>query len=184
MPAMSEKWQDDVTPALRRLQIIVAGIIAGCLVFLGVVLVIAKPPDLDRQPMLSYAALACAALAIVSRIVLVAALTTVGRRAIGRELPSSARDGAGPPADQRPSMDLVHSIWGLFTMRTICAAAILEGAAFFLAVAYLLEGFWPAPVAAGLLIVGLLLHVPTRSGMVRWSEAQLRLLDEERQMRA
>ena len=177
---MSRKWQDEVTPLLRRLQLIVAAITIGCAVVLAIVLLIAKPPDADRQPLITYVALAVAVLAIVSRIAFVGAIVTIGRRAIARDLPTSTRDNLRDSGDLAPSADLLYKLWGLCTMRIVGGAAVLEAAAFFLAVAYFLEGFWPAPAAAALLIIGLLLHTPTRSGLILWTETQLRLLDEER----
>ena len=80
-------WQDEVTPALRRLQVIVGAIIVGCLAFLATVLVVAAPPDVNRQPLITYVALGFAAMAIVSRLVFVGVVVAMegSKRIRGRE---------------------------------------------------------------------------------------------------
>ena len=69
--------------------------------------------------------------------------------------------------------ELADRLAVLFMTRTIAACAILEGAAFFLLIAYLLEGTL-------ILVMGR--HFTTRSALVHWIENQARRIDEERQL--
>jgi hypothetical protein len=67
-------------------------------------------------------------------------------------------------------------------VKTIFAAAVLEGAAILLLIAHLVED---SPLSLGVaivLIVVLAAHFPTESRVDGWIEDQTRLLDEERQV--
>ncbi|HVX60236.1 MAG TPA: hypothetical protein VHC19_06540, partial [Pirellulales bacterium] len=62
------------------------------------------------------------------------------------------------------------------------AVAILEGAAFFLVVAYQLERNPLALAVAIPLIIVIAAHFPTPARVAEWVERQLRRLDEDRQL--
>ena len=68
----------------------------------------------------------------------------------------------------------------VYMTRTIVAAALIEGAAFMSIVAYMLEGSTVALGLAVALVAGILLHFPTASRVVGWIEAQVRRVEEER----
>ena len=69
----------------------------------------------------------------------------------------------------------------VFQTRTIVAGALLEGTAFFALITYMIERSPLALTLAVLLILGVAVHFPTRSGVIRWIEDQLRLVERERQ---
>ena len=62
----------------------------------------------------------------------------------------------------------------------IIAAAILEGAAFFLLIAYLLEGQAICLAAACLFVTLIAAKFPTRTGVESWTEKQSYLLQQAR----
>ena len=69
----------------------------------------------------------------------------------------------------------------VFQTQLIIGAAMLEGGAFFAAIAYMLER---SPIAAGMalvLLVVLASRFPTRDRIQAWLDHQLGLLQEERQ---
>ena len=75
----------------------------------------------------------------------------------------------------------MERLLGLYNTRTILGGAMLEGAAFFALVTYMVERDPVGLAGAILLILGVALHFPTRSRVIRWSEEQLELLKRERQ---
>ena len=68
----------------------------------------------------------------------------------------------------------------VYMMRTVVAAALLEGAAFTSIVAYMLEGSTVALGLAVALVAGILLHFPTAPRVAGWIEVQMRRVEEER----
>jgi hypothetical protein len=66
----------------------------------------------------------------------------------------------------------------LYRAKTIAGAAMLEGAAFFGLITYLVNQDPIALALGGLLIVGVALHFPTRSGVIRWIDDQLLWLEQ------
>jgi hypothetical protein len=70
----------------------------------------------------------------------------------------------------------------IFNTSTIVSGALLEAPALFALVVYLAEHSLLSLMLAGLLIVGLATHIPTRSRLIRWIEDQLALLEQERQL--
>jgi hypothetical protein len=66
----------------------------------------------------------------------------------------------------------VDSLLAVYQMRTIIAAALLEGAVFFMAVAYLLEGHVLALGLGALLALAVAAHFPTAAGVAAWVDEQ------------
>jgi hypothetical protein len=78
-----------------------------------------------------------------------------------------------PPGD-------AGSLMAVFQGKIIVGAAMLEGGAFFAAIAYLVEG---GPIALALAVVlwlGIAAHFPTLPRVIGWIERQLEWLDQER----
>ena len=162
------EWQERITSVLRQLQIIVGSLVAGCLFFLVIVLVVSSGmAAAEGLPLISYIAIGFAVMALLARITIPRAMLASGRRKIRRQ------GGHAAAAD---------GLLQLLPTQTIVACAVLEGATFFLLVAYLVEGWLPALIVAVALIVLLGLHMPTRSRAIHWIEDQLGLLLQEQQL--
>jgi len=73
-------------------------------------------------------------------------------------------------------------LWYVYMTKTIIGAALLEGAAFFAIIGYMLDNSPVELVCAVVLIVGTAAHFPTVDRVCRWIESQMRLIDEQRQM--
>lgn len=178
-------WDEDLRTAVLNLRVIVGALMAGCLVFLGIaVFAVESPVDADRPAVLTWVGLAVAAWAVVARLVVPRFIVAAARKRIVREAPPAqggAVQDAGREAD-RDRARLVQDLAAVYRTKTIASAAVFEGATFMLTVSYLIER---SPVSLGsalALIVVLAAHLPTRSGVVRWMERQLRLVEEERQL--
>jgi len=122
--------------------------------------------DVASQPILTYLALVVAAGMVVVRILLPAlSLLRPGER--------SSRNRRRASSPQQPDND-AGKLAQVFVVRTIISAAILEGAAFFLLIAYLVEHSPLSVAFAVVLIVALALHIPTTAksrGLDRRSDA-------------
>jgi hypothetical protein len=171
----------DLPAALvRMLQIIVGAMTTGCIFFLIIVLLIAGGPDksVNPSPVLTYVALVFAAAAVVARVIVPGIVAGQARRRIRQsqgDLPTASTE----PTKQHSDADrLAHG----FAVRTILAAAMLEGAAFLFLVAYMVERTPHSVVFAIILIVALAAHFPTASRAEGWIQHQIRLLDEERSL--
>lgn len=169
------QWEAQVTPVLRTLQIIVGSLVAGCVFFVGVVLFVSgEVAAAGESPLVSYVAIAFAVMAVLARVAIPRVLVAAGRQSIlGERGPEGGQDET---PDQSAT---VARLLQLLSTTTIVACAILEGATFFLLVAYLTERWLPV-LALAVALMGLLaLHVPSRSRAIHWIEDQLALLEQE-----
>lgn len=182
-------WRPRVAKFVWPLQIIVAALAAGSLAFLIVVLVVAGSGlgDAGHQDpwMITWVALAFLTVAIVARTVVPSAIVRQGRKKIAQgtfQLPQARQTSQQPSLDILAQMGDPGKLLVLYQIKTIVGGALLEGVAFFLLIAYMIERQTAALGLAAALIVAIALHMPTRSGVVQWIEDQLRLVDEERAM--
>ena len=72
-------------------------------------------------------------------------------------------------------------LWMVFLTGTIIRSAIIEGAAFFMLVTYMVEQYPVAIAAAIVWIFFVAAQYPTRSKAMHWIEDQLNLLEQQRQ---
>jgi hypothetical protein len=134
---------------------------------------------------LTYVALAFLAAAIVARCVVPGVIVRAGRRNIARgAFPLSDARGAAQESSRTAleRMGDAGKLLTLFQTKTILGAALFEGVAFFMLIAYMVERCTPILAVAIGLILAIAAHMPTRSGVVHWIEDQLRLVDEERSL--
>jgi len=104
-----------------------------------------------------------------------------GKIASGQwSLPEEARQGDIAAFIERT--DDAGRLLGLYQTRTVIASAMLEGVAFLAIIVYLLTQSIVGLAIAVVMIVGLALHIPTRSGVVHWIEDQLQLIEEQRRL--
>lgn len=173
---MRPEWQDQIQGRVRTLRIIVAALAAGCLTFAAIAAVQGGAPQANPQgePIVTFVALAFAAMALVARTVVPAVMVRTGSESLARTLGSQS----DPSSDRTTAA--ARGLMNLLQTKTIIAGAMLEGATFFLLISYLVEGQMISLVAAALLVGLLLTLIPTERGMIRWVEDRLRRLDEPR----
>ena len=174
--------RDQFAAQVRALQIIVAAVALGPVAYLGVVVSTAPP----RKPAagigeVSFTHLACgvAAVAVVAWLVVPLLAARKFRRQIAAGTWPPPGQTAGPHA--APLSDAAK-LCALYTVRTIIAVAILEGATFFLVFAYQQQR---DPLALGVAVVLMAMiaaHLPTRGRVAEWIKRQLERLENDRQM--
>jgi hypothetical protein len=202
--------QDPVAVFTRTSQIIVSSLITGVLVFLGIASfvgpVLPAPaaaggvaiqgnaagaktnPDAgaDQLPLgtiLTYTAIAFAAVALPLSFVVPAAVTNQNRRRIaaGTWTPPAQGGAQSPPVRPEAFQTDADKLAMIYQMQLIIGAALIEGVAFFAGVAYFLS---KNPIALGLalLLVGaLFLRFPTIGSVQRWIDQQQEKLILDRQ---
>jgi len=181
---MLDAQSDSMADArVRTLQIIVAALAMGVMLFLALVLFLGlgkEPPVEERQPIITYIALAYGLAAFVAGPLLSTVIATSSRRKLAA---GQARPDAPAPTTGRPEpaagRGLTQGLTGIFVVKTIIAAAIYEGAALFLCVAYMLDGNRLSAILAALLAAGILMQVPTRDRAQRWLDEQRRLAEQD-----
>jgi hypothetical protein len=140
-------------------------------------------PDGSFQTILSYAAIGAGALALLLSSIAPRFISTSASKSAAPSAPA-AQPGKSAGKAKRPSLEttdeLRTKLLPQFQQQLIVRAAILEGAAFFGAAAYLLTGNpVPACVAVALLAT-MLVDFPTRTKVESWLEhQQQKLRDDE-----
>ncbi len=187
---MDSSWQDELTRPLRTLQIIVAALVTGVVVFLGIVLALgpgAPPPP--QQPAgggfsLTTLAVVFTVVVLIVRLIVPGVIASVSRRKIadGTWAPQQGRNTQAWMVEFLERTGDAGKLTYVFMNRTIIAGALIEGATFFTLIAHMLEGTTLSLIVAAMLIASLLLHFPTRSRLVGWIEDQLVLIEQERQL--
>ncbi len=178
---MVEQRLSALTPLVRTLQIIVAALASGVLMF---ALITVFRPGGGFKPW-DTNAIVSVILAIVSigmipaRWFVPAILVQAATRQIALAGTSSntARDHQPAATD-----DDEFRLLAVFQTRTIIAGAILEGTALMNLVAFLLEGQAYSFVLALLCLAGILAGFPTQHAVTGWLEHQLRRVREMRDM--
>jgi hypothetical protein len=168
--------RDLLDQPIRTMRIIIVALIVGVLFFMGFVIFqrqAQNQPAAPQEPLFTYVALANACMILVAFFLLPRFLMASLRRG---PTPSA---GAGGFTPQIQAEDTVR-LRVLWHTRTIMRAALLEGATFFLLVAYLLEGMDVSLIVAFLFVVGLVCLFPTRARVENWMERQRLHLEEER----
>jgi hypothetical protein len=148
---------DSIASRVRAVQIIVIALAMGCFSVVAVMFVLrgGKAPDPDTS-FLTWFGLAFCIAAVFARFVVPQAIVSAGRR---RLLTSS-------------SEERLEQLLQLFQIRTIVATALLEGAVFLMATAYLIEGHLLALILAAAGSLAVAAHFPTAAGVAAWIDQQ------------
>ena len=158
---MNDDTPDDpLAGRIWALRIIVFALAAGLTLFLGMAAflrengMMAPPP---ATPLISYVLLGMSGVLLIGSLAIpnqVAAAATRNVRGSGT-------------TELRPEHWL-----GIYSVRLIVGASMLEGAGMMLVVAYLLEGQAVCMWGAALFAVAIFAQVPTRAGFEAWAERQ------------
>lgn len=164
---------------LTNMRIISAALISGVIAFLVVVLFVIKSALNPGSLLLTYLGLVVGALALVFAFIV--------PNLVGGSIKQALVDGkrVDLPAQFRVSQNvgILGNLLFLFQTRLIVGYAILEGAAFFNLVAYMLERQDVSLASVGLLIGAMLAKFPTRGKIEGWLANEIRSIDELRSLR-
>lgn len=184
MGMLSDAQREYARTAVRTIQIIVCALAAGVIVFLGVTIFViprtarAAPPD---KPILTYTSIGMA-VAVIAAWLIVPNVVTAGMR---RSIIGGKSDDWGLVKNLPNAAELgdVVPLAVAYQTRTIVAAALLEGAAFFATIAYMIERQPIALVVAIVFALLILSQIPTLSRFESWLETESNGIEQMRQMR-
>ena len=152
-----------LTPASvgRTSQIIAGALIAGVVMFGCVVFFRANGEPAESSPMLGLMGAGMAVMAVVMRFI----------------VPTIIVNGAKARLKETADADLMTQLAGLYQTKLIVGMAVIEGAAFFNLIAYLMEmQFWSYGVVAFLLGV-MVISFPSQGQFENWAEEMKRDLN-------
>lgn len=158
---LNEDERQSIARLLLPMQIIAAALAAGVLTFLVVAIVLGGQ-DRAEEPFLSYIALAFAVLSIGAWMVV--------PNLMARQIRQSLADREWDDSDAARLQDVEHLV-AAYQTRLIVGCAILEGAAFFNLVVYLLEAHPASLVAAVVLLLLITSQIPTLRRVEEWVSA-------------
>ena len=175
---LDQQSQTEVYATIRTLRIIVFALCNGILLFALYLLFLHERPSDASIGMLTYLCLGFAALQAVLCFVLPRFIASMQR----------SRIAAGTWTMQGQNVPSVETDAGklaaVYQITTIVGGALLEGAAFFALVAYMIEGHFAALAAAAAMLIGVALHFPIGNQLSDWVERQLELIEEEKRFSA
>jgi len=181
----TEEERASLARVTRTMQIIVGSLATGVVMFSAVTLMLAaqQPKPAPDVPLLTYLSIAAAPAAILAALTIPGFLVRHQRQAIlgGEPTLNVGSIGAAPLTEAE--QNLGPYIAGYQTA-LIIRSTILEGAAFFALMAFMLEGQTMSLVAAGVLLLFILSGVPTRSRVEETIERQRRAVNELSELRA
>lgn len=188
---------DALQPMIRTCQILVAAMIMGVMAFMAVTLVViqvANParvlpvegaggagPGNSPLPLITYLAVAVGVMDLALAFVVPRMNTDRARRQMALGGPTAITEGVPSAPKQLYPAGYTGKLAQLFQTQLIIGAALLEGGAFFAAIAYMLERSPLALVMAVVLLGTLAARFPTSDRVNAWLDRQLGLLQEERQ---
>jgi hypothetical protein len=167
---------------LRSMQIIAAalpvGAVTACAIMAYLVYQNGGQGMMQPQPGLPILSLLAAVLT-VSNTVMALTLPVAQARAAVRRIASGAwQPGAGVAANVYPTDSL--KLLAVRQTTIIIAGALLEGAAFFCAIAYLLEGQIYVLTGIAVTVALMLANFPTAGGLRAWLDRQLEAVRQAR----
>ena len=176
-------WRQQLHPRVRVLQIIVSALFLGCFSFLIVAVLVANLNNAVNQIMLTYVGLVMAGMILGVWIILPGIIVSQGRKKIRSDLNLQAEQGSDNSTESKVAKENreVQALMELFQTKTIVAAAMLEGAVFFLLIVYIIEPSMFSLLPAITLMILLIAKLPTTGRVTNWIEDQMRLVDEERE---
>jgi len=178
-----QKFNDNqlqfISRAVWTQQIIAVSLPAGVLVFLAIVLTLipGEAPN-DDGLLITYVAVGMAMVMIPISLIIPRFLGGSIREALMAGDTPEYPQQYDPPEDVGPIGPLA---W-LFQTRMIVGLALLEGAAFFNAIAYMLERQEISLVTTLLLVAAMFFQFPTRTRMESWLQDELKRINEIRSL--
>jgi membrane protein YdbS with pleckstrin-like domain len=165
---LSDAQQNHLARLLMTMRIIAGALCLGVCVLAGVVLMLERRQV--EEPVLAFVALLVSVACVLAAAIVPRMMTGTPMResSVGH---SAAQSEASPDSDE---LNRVTQIMGIYQTRLIVSMALLEGAAFFNLVAYLIEGQVVNVAVAFVLLVLMMIQFPSRRRVEDWVEAELR----------
>jgi hypothetical protein len=178
---LTDPQREHIKMAARTMQIIAGALAAGVVIFLAIVLFLTSQRAVGPagDSFLTYIAAAYSLAAIMAWAIVPSVIGGRMRQSIVDRNASQWTMKLANAAELGDALPLTS----VYQTRLIVGCALLEGAAFFCLVAYLLEQQPMGLIIAGVLLLLLLSQVPTVPRLESWVEGELATIDQLRLMR-
>lgn len=174
-----ERIPRDFEMSVRGMQIVVAALVMGVVMFAAITVFISRDAKPDEQPVVAFMGLAFAAIVLVAREIVSKVTVTSARRKIANGSWQPRQQTVRPvPKDLTPEEKLLFT----YQSRLIVKAALLEGVAFFNLIAFVIHQQWWSFAIAAVFAAINLSTFPTRDGLLSWIDEQIELLALEEQI--
>jgi hypothetical protein len=178
-----EQLERDLAPLVQTLRVVVGALVVSIIGATGAMIFLRGKDqqgwNISEGGIVTLCALAFAiASPLMAAVIARQTVTTTRRKLAAGEVPVND-DGTKLSKKQGQEAD-IEALAMLYSTKTIILASILEGAAFFNAIAFLIEGDLLTVVASGLSAIGVASQFPTITRVVNWVEDQLARLKEDR----
>jgi hypothetical protein len=172
---LNEEQQAALEGVATTLRIILFALATGLFMFTVVVIVIHNEADAGEMLLLTMIGVVVAIAMFLASATVPPLIVSTARKELALERPSRI-DGPEYPA---PPSDVAR-LGGIYQTQLIVRSALLEGAGFMNATAYLLESQVISLVIIAVLLVTILAKLPTGKSIIAWVQNELRQLDDLR----
>jgi len=163
---------------IRNVQIIVIALAVGPIVFAGIAVWRRANQVPQQGSLLPYLAAGFAMTVLAARIIIGKSTVASQRHRIAAGTWSLGSNA--PRANLPASMTDGDRLLFVFQQKTIIESAIVEGAAFFTIMSYLITGQWWSLAVAAVLVLVNLIPFPAFDRVENWVQYQLEFLELER----
>ena len=156
---------------IRTMQIIIGALVGGVLSFAVIAFVVrSSMTETAGTRIISIMAIVVALVCAVATLIVP---KSIAAQSIQKLALSRPKEDMESSAARQPSFSGGMLDWlAIYQTRMLVHAALLEGAAFFLLIAYLVEGMILDPLVAAFYLAALATLFPTRKKIERWIEEQ------------
>lgn len=169
--------QQDLRGIVQTTRIIVLAMGLGVLAFGSVTLILGLPDLQAPLEMLTMLSVFAGILAAVMSLIAPRFVVAEACRKIAAETGPPSGDASAQPAGAQTD---AAKLAAAYQTKTIVAAAVLEGAAFFALVVYMVERHVASLAVAAVLLLGLLAHIPTTASVEGWISDRLGKMRDQR----
>ena len=169
---LNEMQREYLGRLLMTMRVIIAALVSGVVMFFVVVLVL-RGNQPAGQPMIAYVAAGVALMSFAASLFVPQVMVVPVRQSI-------AAGNAPSEASVPEGVGDVGRLGALYQTRVIIAGALLEGAAFFNTIAYLLEGQMLTLLVTIALILAILSQFPTAARVENWVVNQREIIEQMR----
>lgn len=170
---LSDEQQRFLKKSLLTMQIIAGALIQGIIIFLIVVLSLPAPPN--RLAIFNpYIGLGVALLAMVMSLVIPNVIMNSTKKSLIKGRPIDLPKQFGEVSD----LGFLTPLAGFFQTKMIIAMALLEGAAFFNLLSYMMERQAFSLAIVGMLLLAMMMNFPTRRGLEKWLAEETKSIAE------
>lgn len=171
---LNEDQEVFLRKSLLTMQIIAGALINGVVVFFVIAVFVLSPQVNNDPPLIAYIALGVGCLAVVMSFAIPNLIMASTKKSLIKGKPINLPDNY----QGATNVGFLGPLVGMYQTKLIISMAILEGAAFFNLIAYIIEGQRMSLIMTGLLVAIMATKFATRGGLENWLADEAKSIDE------